>query len=88
MNVTSAVGRIARWTAAGALLVSLSTATLAQEMPEWAAPSAPRERPVATERAPEQVPPDFPDLPLDPTGLALLVVAGGALAARHLRRTD
>ena len=88
MKVTSVARFIARWAAAGALLVSLSSVTLAQEMPAWAAPSAPREQATPVETAGSETPPDFPDLPLDPAGLALLAVAGGALAARRLRRTD
>lgn len=64
----------------------------AQEIPDWAAPSQ-EEQAVTDQRtvrdADEELqdPPPFPT-PLNPAGLALLAVAGGALAARRLRHAD
>lgn len=80
---------LAKGGAVGALLFCFAVPTQAQEMPAWAAPS--QEGPAVSDRAaspssPQSMddPPPFPT-PLDPAGLALLAVAGGALAARRLR---
>ena len=77
-------------TTAAVLLIALPAQ--AQEVPEWAAPA--QENQAATDRraAPGandelQDPPPFPT-PLDPAGLALLAMAGGALAARRLRHAN
>ena len=84
-----------KWIVTSLLLVT-PLASQAQEMPEWAAPSTLEERLSPThaeralpiDRAEFMGPPDFPDAPLDPAGLALLAAAGGLLAARRLRQSD
>lgn len=77
---------------AGMMAVTLFIARPAQsqEIPDWAAPAQEERtitdhRPVPDAGDETDSPPDFPDAPLDPVGLALLAVAGGALAARRLR---
>jgi len=71
------------------LLLCVASPLHAQEIPAWAEPMQGEQAVPAREAMPDteelQGPPDFPGAPLDPAGLALLAVAGGALAARRLR---
>lgn len=73
-----------------ALLAGTPVTAYAQEIPDWAETTQHERAPATRQAAPDaemQGPPDFPDTPLDPAGLALLAAAGGALAVRRLRAT-
>jgi len=94
MNSTLLERSLATWMVTGLLFV-IPVTLQAQEMPEWAAPSTLErfptthtERVLPSDGAEFMDPPDFPDVPLDPAGLALLAAAGGLLAVRRLRQGD